>query len=50
VVPKIDEKLGYFIFAISAAVKEDIYKELSIIVCMLRRIILEDIWFEQIGH
>jgi len=46
----IDRKLAYFILWISNPLREDIFQEMCMIICFVRRILLDDIWFEKVGY
>ena len=46
---QIDNKLAYLIYWIGNPLREEIFQEMCILICILRKIILQDIWFEKVG-
>ena len=46
---QIDNKLAYLIYWIGNPLREEIFQEMCILICILRKTILQDIWFEKVG-
>jgi hypothetical protein len=49
-VKQVEKKFGYFISWVSNPLREEIFQEMCMVLCFLRRIVLDDIWFSKVGH